>query len=59
MKRKTYLSLCRGDPDRMDGVTSQAIKNYFDLLEKTLKDNNLLLKSTMSMKLGWLANTKR
>ena len=45
MKRQTYLSLYKGDPaanDRMDGVTSQAIKNYFDLLEKTLNDNNLL-----------------
>ena len=30
--------------DRMDAVTSQAIKHYFDLLEKTLKDNNLLNK---------------
>ena len=47
MKTQKYLSLCKGDPaanDRMDGVTSQAIKNYFDLLEKILKDNNLLNK---------------
>ena len=28
----------------MDVVTSQVIKHYFDLLEKTLKDNNLLNK---------------
>ena len=28
----------------MDAVTSQAIKHYFDLLEKTLKDNNVLNK---------------
>ena len=42
-----YLSLRKGDPaanDRMDAVTSQAIKHYFNLLEKTLKDNNLLNK---------------
>ena len=46
MKRQTYLSLCKGDPaaNEMDAVTSQAIKHYFDLLEKTLKDNNLLNK---------------
>ena len=47
MKRQTYLSLCKGDPaanDRMDAVTSPAIKHYFNLLEKTLKDNNLLNK---------------
>ena len=47
MKRQTYLSLRKGDPaanDRMDAVTSQAIKHYFNLLEKTLKDNNLLNK---------------
>ena len=47
MKRQTYLSLRKGDPaanDRMDAVTSQALKHYFDLLEKTLKDNNLLNK---------------
>ena len=47
MKRQTYLSLRKGDPaanDRMDAVTSQAIKYYFNLLEKTLKDNNLLNK---------------
>ena len=45
--RQTYLSLCKGDPaanDRMDAVTLQAIKQYFDLLEKTLKDNNILNK---------------
>ena len=44
MKRQTYLSLCKGDPaanDRMDAVASQAIKHYFNLLEKTLKDNNV------------------
>ena len=49
MKRQNYLSLRKGDPaanDRMDAVTSQAIKHYFDLLEKTLKDNNLLNKPT-------------
>ena len=37
--------IAQGDPaanDRMDAVTSQAIKHYFDLLEKTLRDNNLL-----------------
>ena len=28
----------------MDAVTSQAIKHYFNLLEKTLEDNNLLNK---------------
>ena len=47
MKRQTYLSPCKGDPaanNRMDAVTSQTIKHYFDLLEKTLKDNNLLNK---------------
>ena len=46
MKRRAYLSLRKGDPanDRMDAVTSQGIKHYFDLLEKTLKDNNLLNK---------------
>ena len=47
MKRQNYLSLRKGDPaanDRMDAVTSQAIKHYFDFLEKTLKDNNLLHK---------------
>ena len=47
MKRQTYLSLRKGDPaanDRMDAVTSQALKHYFDLLEKTQKDNNLLNK---------------
>ena len=46
MKRQNYLSLRKGDPaanDRMDAVTSQTIKHYFDLLEKTLKDNNNLL----------------
>ena len=35
----------QGDPaanNRMDAVTSQAVKQYFDLLEKTLRDNNLL-----------------
>ena len=40
MKKQTYLSLHKGDPaanDRMDA-------DYFDLLEKTLKDNNLLNK---------------
>ena len=39
MKRQTYLSLCKGDP-------AGIIKYYFDLLEKTLKDNNLLNKPT-------------
>ena len=33
---------------------SQAIEHYFDLLEKTLKDNGLLNKPAMLMKLGWL-----
>ena len=44
MKRQNYLSLRKGDPaanDRMDAVTSQAIKHYFNLLEK---NNNLLNK---------------
>ena len=44
MKRQTYLSLCKGDPganDRMDAVTSQAIKHYFNSLEKTLKDKQI------------------
>ena len=47
MKRQNYLSLRKGDPaanDRMDAVTSQAIKHYFKILKKTLKDNNLLNK---------------
>ena len=44
MKRQNYLSLRPAANDRMDAVTSQAIKHYFDLLEKTLKDNNLLNK---------------
>ena len=30
--------------NRMDAITSQAIEHYFDLLEKTLKDNGLLNK---------------
>ena len=40
MKRQTYCSLCKGDPAaiEMDVVTSQAIKHYFNLLKKTLKD---------------------
>ena len=63
MKRRAYLSPCKGDPaanDRMDAVTSQGIKHYFDLLEKTLKDNNLLNKLfTMLTKLGWHTNTVR
>ena len=46
MKRQTYLSIYKGDPgaNEMDAVTLQAITHYFDLLEKTLKDNNLLNK---------------
>ena len=46
MKRQTYLSICKGDPaaNEMAVVTSQAIKHYFDLLQKTLKNNNLLNK---------------
>ena len=45
MKRQTYLSICKGDPAANEmAVSSQAITNYFDLLEKTLKDNNLLNK---------------
>ena len=45
MKRQTYLSICKGDPAASEmPVSSQAITNYFDLLEKTLKDNNLLNK---------------
>ena len=43
IKGQNYLSIRKGDPaanDRMDAVTSQAIKHYFNLLEKALKDNN-------------------
>ena len=38
MKRQTYLSLCKEDlaANEMDVITLQAIKHYFDLLEKTL-----------------------
>ena len=44
MKRQTYLSLCKGDigANEMNAVTSHAITHYFNLLEKTLKHNNLL-----------------
>ena len=54
MKRQTYLSICKRDPaaNEMDVVTSQAIKHYLDLLEKTLKDNNLLNKPAQVYKTG-------
>lgn len=44
MQRHSYLSVRKRDAAaniRMDAVTSKAIKHYFDLLERTLKDNNL------------------
>ena len=48
MKRQTCLSLCKEDiaANEMDVVTSQTITHYFNLLEKTLKDKNLLNKPT-------------
>ena len=45
MERQTYLSICQGDPAANEmAVTSQVITQYFNSLEKTLKDNNLLNK---------------
>ena len=35
-------------------TVKRAIEHYFDLLEKTLKNNGLLNKPAMLMKLGWL-----
>ena len=44
-KDKPYLSICQGDPAANEmAVTSQVITQYFNSLEKTLKDNNLLNK---------------
>ena len=45
MERQTYLSICQGGPAANEmAVTSQVITQYFNSLEKTLKDNNLLNK---------------
>ena len=42
----------------MDAVTSQTIKHYFNLLEKTLKDNNLLNKLAQIDETGTLSANK-
>ena len=53
MERQTNLSICQGDPAANEmAVTSQAITHYFDLLEKKLKDNNLLNKPAQIYNVG-------
>ena len=44
MKRQPYLSLRKGDAAanvQLDAITPEAVKYYFDLLDKTLQENNL------------------
>ena len=44
MKRQPYLSLRKGDAAanvRLDAITPEAVKHYFDVLDQTLQENNL------------------
>ena len=45
LKRQDYLSLRRGDNTvhvRMNAINEDTITHYFDLLKKTLEENNLI-----------------
>ena len=44
LKRQSYLSLCKGDAAanvQLHAMTPETLKNYFDLLDKTLTEHNL------------------